>query len=105
MSVTTLDDVAEKPAIRITDSTLRDGSHAMAHRFTEVGPEAKAPALMVVSHQRPQAWLVDRQRAAFEGLHLGGVNIHTQHVVPDLRQRGALNQSHIADAEYAHIHG
>ena len=35
MSVTTLDDVAEKPAIRITDSTLRDGSHAMAHRFTE----------------------------------------------------------------------
>ena len=24
---------AEK--IRITDSTLRDGSHAMAHRFTE----------------------------------------------------------------------
>jgi 4-hydroxy 2-oxovalerate aldolase len=27
--------VAEKPSIRITDSTLRDGSHAMAHRFTE----------------------------------------------------------------------
>jgi len=26
---------AEKPKIRITDSTLRDGSHAMAHRFTE----------------------------------------------------------------------
>ena len=25
----------EKPAVRITDSTLRDGSHAMAHRFTE----------------------------------------------------------------------
>ncbi len=25
----------EKPRIRITDSTLRDGSHAMAHRFTE----------------------------------------------------------------------
>jgi 4-hydroxy 2-oxovalerate aldolase len=25
----------EKPSIRITDSTLRDGSHAMAHRFTE----------------------------------------------------------------------
>lgn len=24
-----------KPGIRITDSTLRDGSHAMAHRFTE----------------------------------------------------------------------
>ena len=26
---------SEKPAIRITDSTLRDGSHAMAHRFSE----------------------------------------------------------------------
>jgi 4-hydroxy 2-oxovalerate aldolase len=25
----------EQPGIRITDSTLRDGSHAMAHRFTE----------------------------------------------------------------------
>ena len=26
---------SDKPAIRITDSTLRDGSHAMAHRFSE----------------------------------------------------------------------
>ena len=34
-SMTTLDSAAEKPAIRITDSTLRDGSHAMAHRFSE----------------------------------------------------------------------
>ncbi len=25
----------EQPPVRITDSTLRDGSHAMAHRFTE----------------------------------------------------------------------
>ena len=28
-------DDSDKPAIRITDSTLRDGSHAMAHRFSE----------------------------------------------------------------------
>jgi len=28
-------DQPEQPGIRITDSTLRDGSHAMAHRFTE----------------------------------------------------------------------
>jgi len=28
-------DVPRPPKIRITDSTLRDGSHAMAHRFTE----------------------------------------------------------------------
>jgi len=27
--------VGESSAVRITDSTLRDGSHAMAHRFTE----------------------------------------------------------------------
>jgi 4-hydroxy 2-oxovalerate aldolase len=31
----TTTDAAETPAIRITDSTLRDGSHAMAHRFSE----------------------------------------------------------------------
>ena len=28
-------DTATTPKVRITDSTLRDGSHAMAHRFTE----------------------------------------------------------------------
>ncbi len=28
-------ETTDKPAIRITDSTLRDGSHAMAHRFSE----------------------------------------------------------------------
>ena len=29
------DDLTTPPAVRITDSTLRDGSHAMAHQFTE----------------------------------------------------------------------
>ena len=33
MSTTT--DAPATPKVRITDSTLRDGSHAMAHRFTE----------------------------------------------------------------------
>jgi len=35
MSTVPEDVAVEKPSIRITDSTLRDGSHAMAHRFTE----------------------------------------------------------------------
>jgi len=35
MSTVSEDVAVEKPSIRITDSTLRDGSHAMAHRFTE----------------------------------------------------------------------
>ena len=34
-----------KPKIRITDSTLRDGSHAMAHRFTEEQVRAVTHAL------------------------------------------------------------
>jgi 4-hydroxy 2-oxovalerate aldolase len=34
-----------KPAIRITDSTLRDGSHAMAHRFSEGQVRAVVHAL------------------------------------------------------------
>jgi 4-hydroxy 2-oxovalerate aldolase len=33
------------PAVRITDSTLRDGSHAMAHRFTEEQVRAVVHAL------------------------------------------------------------
>jgi 4-hydroxy 2-oxovalerate aldolase len=33
------------PDVRITDSTLRDGSHAMAHRFTEEQVRATARAL------------------------------------------------------------
>ncbi|HSZ39888.1 MAG TPA: 4-hydroxy-2-oxovalerate aldolase [Trebonia sp.] len=37
MTVTTVDNAGTTapPRVRITDSTLRDGSHAMAHRFTE----------------------------------------------------------------------
>jgi 4-hydroxy 2-oxovalerate aldolase len=31
----TATEAAQAPKVRITDSTLRDGSHAMAHRFTE----------------------------------------------------------------------
>ena len=35
----------ENPPVRITDSTLRDGSHAMAHRFTEGQVRAVVHAL------------------------------------------------------------
>ena len=34
-----------KPAVRLTDSTLRDGSHAMRHQFTEAHVEAIVGAL------------------------------------------------------------
>ncbi len=37
--------MSEQPAVRITDSTLRDGSHAMAHRFTEGQVRAVVHAL------------------------------------------------------------
>ena len=46
----------ERP-VRITDTTLRDGSHAMSHQFTEAQVRATAAALdaagvevIVVSH-------------------------------------------------------
>jgi 4-hydroxy 2-oxovalerate aldolase len=45
MNGTELADDEAKPRIRITDSTLRDGSHAMAHRFTEEQVRAVVHAL------------------------------------------------------------
>ena len=34
-NVSPADAVPQAPAVRITDSTLRDGSHAVSHRFTD----------------------------------------------------------------------
>lgn len=39
------DSAAAEPQLRITDSTLRDGSHAMAHQFTEEQVRATVHAL------------------------------------------------------------
>ncbi len=47
-TLTVSDEVAKDPTkdkVRITDSTLRDGSHAMAHRFTEEQVRAVVHAL------------------------------------------------------------
>lgn len=45
MTATEPADDAVRPKVRITDSTLRDGSHAMAHRFTEGQVRAVVHAL------------------------------------------------------------
>ena len=45
MTTTELADAMVRPKVRITDSTLRDGSHAMAHRFTEGQVRAVVHAL------------------------------------------------------------
>ena len=45
MTTTELADATVRPKVRITDSTLRDGSHAMAHRFTEGQVRAVVHAL------------------------------------------------------------
>ncbi len=109
---------ATQPPIRITDSTLRDGSHAMAHRFTEEQVRSIVHALDAAGVQVIEVThgdglggssfnygfsLVDEiqlVRAAVEEAHQAKIAVL---MLPGLGIVGDLRRAHDAGASVARI--
>jgi hypothetical protein len=64
----------------------------------------RRPAALVGLHHRCQAWLVDRDHAAFEAFDLGCIDVDADHVVTDLGQAGTTDQANVACTEDANAH-
>ena len=77
----------------------------MAHALGGVGRKAQAPLGGVVGHQRLQPGFVDGDVPGAQGLHLGLVHIHAQHLVAHIGQHGALHQTDVAGAKNGNFHG
>ena len=74
------------------------------HAAGGVGGEAQPAPGMVLAHQILEARLEDRDASGLERRHLLRVDVDAEHVMPDLRQHGALDEADIAGSEYGDLH-
>jgi hypothetical protein len=66
------------------------------HAGGEVGREAEPAGLDVGSHEFLEPRLVDRDATGLQGLDLGDVVVDATHVVAEIGEAGAGNQTDIA---------
>ncbi|MNP40252.1 hypothetical protein D3C76_1338800 [compost metagenome] len=69
-----------------------------------IGGELQAASLVVFFYQGFEARLVNRDMALLEAFDFVGIDINTDHVVADLCEDGALDQTDITDAENCDFH-
>ena len=73
-------------------------------RLLDVGSEAQATGGDVALDDVIESGLVDRDTARFEQVYLARVDVDAQHVVADLGEAGAADQSDIAGADNGNFH-
>ncbi len=77
----------------------------MRDAFCGVQGECQAAGRLVVLQHIAQAGLIDRAFTALESFNLVRVDIDAKHIVADLREAGAGDQTHIAGAVNCDLHG
>ena len=77
---------------------------AVRDRCVDVGGEAQAPGRDVARDHRLEPRLVDRHAAVVEDRDLARVDVEAQHVVADLGEAGAGDETDVAGADHRDLH-
>ena len=84
----------------------RDELHrAVAYPDSGIGGELQPTSGVVIAYQVFQAGFINGNLALLQTLDLVRIDIHTDDVMANLRQHGALHQSDIAGTKYGYFHG
>jgi hypothetical protein len=76
----------------------------MAHRFRHVGGKPQAAGSRIAPHQRFESRFVNRYATGVQQLHLVFIEIEAEHVVAEVRETRARDQSHVAGADDRDLH-
>src|SRR5204863_3232760 len=77
---------------------------AVRDRRGDFSGETQAPAAVVGQHHVLETGFVDRDHAAVQAFDLRRVDVHAHHLVADLCQAGAGDQSYVTGAEDGDSH-